>query len=54
VAAKRSLIRIQLAVPNNTFLSPQLFNQLFNQLFTMHGTTMVFLVGMPMFSGFAN
>ena len=44
------LIRIQLAVPNNTFLSPQLFNQ----LFTMHGTTMVFLVGMPMFSGFAN
>ncbi len=44
------LIRIQLAVPNNTFLSPQMYNQ----LFTMHGTTMVFLVGMPMFSGFAN
>ena len=44
------LIRIQLAVPNNTFLSPQLFNQ----LFTMHGTTMVFLMGMPMFTGFAN
>ena len=45
-----SLIRIQLAVPNNTFLSPQLFNQ----LFTMHGTTMVFLVGMPIIFGFAN
>ncbi|MCA9101776.1 MAG: cytochrome c oxidase subunit I, partial [Planctomycetales bacterium] len=44
------LIRIQLAVPNNTFLSPQMFNQ----LFTMHGTTMVFLVGMPVFTGFAN
>ncbi len=44
------LIRIQLAVPNNTFLSPELFNQ----LFTMHGTTMVFLVGMPVFSGFGN
>ena len=44
------LIRIQLARPNNTFLSPQMFNQ----LFTMHGTTMVFLVGMPVFSGFAN
>ena len=44
------LIRIQLATPNSTFLSPQLFNQ----LFTMHGTTMVFLVGMPVFSGFAN
>ena len=33
-----TLIRIQLAVPNNHFLSPQLFNQ----MFTMHGTTMVF------------
>lgn len=44
------LIRIQLAVPNNDFLSPQTFNQ----LFTMHGTTMVFLVGMPVFTGFSN
>jgi cytochrome c oxidase subunit 1 len=45
-----SLIRIQLAFPRNDFLSPQLFNQ----LFTMHGTTMVFLVGMPLIFGFAN
>lgn len=45
-----TLMRIQLAVPNNDFLSPQLFNQ----LFTMHGTTMVFLVGMPLIFGFAN
>src|SRR5215471_5201740 len=45
-----SLMRIQLAVPNNHFLSPQVFNQ----LFTMHGTTMVFLVGMPLVFGFAN
>lgn len=45
-----TLIRIQLAAPNNHFLSPQLFNQ----LFTMHGTTMVFFVGMPMVFGFAN
>src|SRR5437867_2059376 len=45
-----SLIRIQLAAPNNHFLSPQVFNQ----LFTMHGTTMVFLVGMPIIFGFAN
>lgn len=44
------LIRIQLSIPNNTFLSPEVFNQ----LFTMHGTTMVFLVGMPMFTGFSN
>src|SRR5260370_4257887 len=45
-----SLMRIQLATPNNHFLSPQVFNQ----LFTMHGTTMVFLVGMPLIFGFAN
>jgi cytochrome c oxidase subunit I len=43
-------IRIQLAVPNNHFISPQVFNR----LFTMHGTTMVFLVGMPILFGFAN
>jgi cytochrome c oxidase subunit 1 len=45
-----TLIRIQLAFPHNDFISPQLFNQ----LFTMHGTTMVFLVGMPLIFGFAN
>lgn len=45
-----TLMRLQLAVPNNTFLSPQVFNQ----LFTLHGTTMVFLVGMPLLFGFAN
>ena len=44
------LMRIQLAVPNNHFLNPETFNQ----LFTMHGTTMVFLVGMPMVAGLAN
>jgi cytochrome c oxidase subunit I len=38
------LIRIQLARPDNAFLSPDVYNQ----IFTMHGTTMVFLVGMPM------
>src|SRR6202161_2105393 len=43
-------MRIQLVVPHNHFISPQLFNQ----LFTMHGTTMVFLVGMPLMFGFAN
>lgn len=44
------LIRIQLAVPNNHFLSPQVFNQ----LFTMHGSTMVFFMGMPILFGFGN
>ena len=43
-------MRIQLAIPRNHFVSPEFFNQ----LFTMHGTTMVFLVGMPILFGFAN
>ncbi len=45
-----TLMRLQLALPNHDFLSPTLFNQ----LFTMHGTTMVFLVAMPIIFGFAN
>ena len=45
-----SLIRLQLAVPRNDFVTPQTFNR----LFTLHGTTMVFFVGMPMLFGFAN
>jgi cytochrome c oxidase subunit I len=43
------LMRVQLAVPNNHFLSPQVFNQ----FFTMHGTTMIFLVVVPLLVGFA-
>jgi cytochrome c oxidase subunit I len=38
------MIRMQLAVPGNTFVSADAFNQ----LFTMHGTTMIFLFVMPM------
>jgi len=45
-----SAMRLQLAVAENDFLSPEVFNR----LFTMHGTTMVFLVGMPIITGFAN
>ena len=37
------LIRWQLAQPEASVISPDLYNQ----LFTMHGLTMVFLVGMP-------
>ncbi len=44
------LIRIQLAWPGNTFLSPEMYNQ----IFTMHGTTMVFLVVVPLLLGLAN
>ncbi|HZO28772.1 MAG TPA: cytochrome c oxidase subunit I [Chloroflexota bacterium] len=44
------LMRIQLTQPRLEFLSPQAYNA----LFTMHGTTMVFLVGMPILFGFIN
>lgn len=44
------LIRLQLAQADSDIISPDLFNQ----LFTMHGTTMVFLVVMPMSSAFFN
>jgi cytochrome c oxidase subunit 1 len=48
--AEALLIRLQLAYPHNHVLSAQVFNR----FFTMHGTTMVFLVGMPFLFGFAN
>ena len=44
------LIRVQLAGPNGTLLTASQYNT----LFTMHGTTMVFLVGMPMAVAFGN
>ncbi|MHB8507505.1 MAG: cytochrome c oxidase subunit I [Candidatus Dormibacteria bacterium] len=44
------LVRTQLAQPNNTFLSPQVYNQ----VFSMHGTTMIFAFVIPMWSGFGN
>jgi cytochrome c oxidase subunit 1 len=45
-----SVIRWQLAVAGNTVVSPQVFNR----LFTVHGTTMIFMVGIPIVFGFAN
>src|SRR5690348_10722300 len=47
---KAVAIRLQLAMPHNPLLAPQTFNR----LFTMHGTTMVFFVGMPILFGFGN
>ena len=44
------LMRWQLFYPRNNFLDPDTFNQ----LFTMHGTTMVFFVGMPLLIGMGN
>ncbi len=43
-------MRLQLAWPGLHILSPQTYNE----FFTMHGTTMVFLVGMPVITGIAN
>jgi len=45
-----TLIRIQLARPENHFVSPDVYNQ----LFTMHGTTMIFLAVMPLSASFFN
>ncbi len=45
-----SLMRWQLALPNQSIIMPDDFNR----LFTMHGTTMVFFVGMPILFGTAN
>src|SRR5258708_8071348 len=44
------LIRLQLGLPDNTLVSPQIYNQ----LFTLHGTTMIFLFVVPMMPGLAN
>lgn len=41
------LMRTQLAVPNNNFLD----SETYNRLMTMHGTTMMFLVAIPMIEG---
>ena len=45
-----TIMRIQLIVPHNHFVSPQVFNR----MFTMHGTTMIFFVTMPILFGFGN
>jgi cytochrome c oxidase subunit 1 len=45
-----TIMRIQLIVPHNHFVSPQVFNR----MFTMHGTTMIFFVAMPVLFGFIN
>ncbi len=44
------MIRTQLMVPNNRFITAQLYNE----LFTMHGTTMIFLAVMPLNAAFFN
>jgi cytochrome c oxidase subunit 1 len=43
-------MRVQLIRAHNDLVSPQVFNR----MFTMHGTTMIFFVAMPLVFGFAN
>ncbi len=43
------LVRVQLIVPNNTFMDAETYNQ----VFTMHGTLMMFLFAIPILEGFA-
>ncbi len=45
-----ALMRLQLIRPLASYVSPHAFNQ----LFTMHGTTMIFYVAMPILFGFVN
>ncbi len=44
------VMRMQLAQPDATLLTPEQYNQ----LFTMHGITMIFLYASPVLSGFSN
>jgi cytochrome c oxidase subunit I len=44
------LMRLQLAGPDLTLLTPEQYSQ----LFTMHGVTMIFLYSLPILSGFSN
>ena len=44
------IMRTQLAVPNNSVVSPSLYSE----VFTMHGTIMIFTFMMPVFVGLAN
>src|SRR5437764_10807241 len=37
------VMRTQLATPDNTFITPDIYNQ----VFTMHGSTMMFLFAVP-------
>jgi cytochrome c oxidase subunit 1 len=48
--SEATIMRLQLIRPHNDFVSPQVFNR----MFTMHGTTMIFFVVMPLAFGFAN
>ncbi|MEO6092798.1 MAG: cytochrome c oxidase subunit I [Novosphingobium sp.] len=44
------VMRVQLAGPDASLLSPEQYNQ----LFSMHGVTMIFLYALPILSGFSN
>lgn len=43
------LMRVQLAIPENDFMGPEVYNR----MFTMHGTTMMYLFAVPFMEGLA-
>jgi heme/copper-type cytochrome/quinol oxidase subunit 1 len=45
--AEALMMRLQLGVPSNNLVTPQIYNQ----LFTLHGSTMVFLFVVPLMTG---
>src|ERR1700751_6249816 len=45
-----TIMRLQLIGPHKDLVSPEVFNR----MFTMHGTTMIFFVALPLVFGFAN
>ncbi len=45
-----AMMRMQLARPGQTLVTPEQYNQ----LFTMHGVSMIFLYALPVLSGFSN
>src|SRR6201982_735953 len=43
-----TILRVHTLVPHTHFVSPEVFNR----MMTMHGTTMIFFVAMPILFGF--
>src|SRR5207248_6546517 len=49
-SVEAGVIRLQLALPNNPIVDPEIYDQ----IFTLHGVTMIFLVAIPVLVGFMN
>src|SRR5205814_2216430 len=49
-SVEAGVIRLQLALPDNPVVAPEIYDQ----IFTLHGVTMIFLVAIPVLVGFMN